>query len=143
MPEGLRRQKHMPPSSFSSVEKTVVLLDANALMMPFQFSIDLEGELTRLLGVYDLVIPSSVLNEIKGLAQTDRRAKAALDLASRYPVLEVEGRGDDAIVAAAQTREAVVVTNDRGLRRRLRKAGVPVVYMRGKAKLEAEGLPIR
>lgn len=133
----------MPPWPSNCVEKIVVLLDANALMMPFQFSIDLEGELTRLLGVYDLIIPSSVLEEIKGLSGTDRRARAALDLASRYSVIEVEGRGDDAIIAAAQPAKAAVVTNDRGLRRRLKEAGLPVIYMRGKARLEAEGLPIR
>ncbi len=84
-----------------------------------------------------------MLLELKSLARRDAKARAALELATRYRVVEVDGRGDVAILGAASERHAVVVTNDRGLRRQLRKTGLPVIYMRGKAKLEAEGLPLR
>lgn len=119
-----------------------VLLDANALMMPFQFSVDLEDELRRLLGNPDVRVPSSALRELERLAQTQSQARAALRLAARYPVIEVEGRGDEAILAAARERGAVVVTNDRELRKRLRSADVPVIYLREKSRLAGEGLPL-
>ena len=38
-----------------------VVLDANALMLPFQFSINLDVELGRLLGECDVYVPSSVV----------------------------------------------------------------------------------
>lgn len=132
----------MAPPSPPLVARVPVLLDANALMMPFQFSLDLEGELRRLLGDPEIRVPSSVLAELERLGRTRGEARAALRLASRYPVIEVEGRGDEALLEAAQEHDAVVVTNDRGLRRRLRSANVPVIYLREKSRLAGEGLPL-
>lgn len=121
----------------------LVLLDANALLMPFQFSVDLEGELERLLGAAEVRVPDAVLREVEGLAATDPQARAALQLAARYPTLPVEGRGDEALLQAARTHGAAVLTNDADLRRRLRAEGLPVIYLRGKHRLAAEGLPLR
>ncbi len=120
-----------------------MLLDANALMMPFQFSIDLEGELSQLLGEYELMVPSSVLSELQRLARTDGKARAALEMAARYATVQVTGTGDEAILRTAKERDAAVLTNDRRLRERLREAGRPVIFLRGRSKLEAEGIPLR
>ncbi len=138
-----RRQSHMAVDPSQIVDTVLVLLDANALLMPFQFSIELEEELTRLLGAYEIAVPSSVVAELESLVWSDRRAKAALDLASRYPVMETEGSGDAAILAVAKRTQAAVLTNDRVLRKQLREAGLPVIYLRGKTKLEAEGITFR
>ncbi|MDX1534422.1 MAG: twitching motility protein PilT [Thermoplasmata archaeon] len=119
----------------------VVLLDANALMMPFQFPIDLEGELVRLFGQVTAKVPSSVLRELERLAPANATAKAALRFAARFPVLEVEGEGDDALLALARTEGAAVLTNDKALRRRVREAGLPVVFLRERSRLEAVGRP--
>lgn len=119
----------------------LILLDTNALLMPFQFSLDLEGELRRLLGDYRAAVPSSVLHELLRLAKTNSRARAALKFAARFRVIEVEGAGDEAILSLARAEGAAVLTNDRDLRRRLREAGLPVIYLRERARLEAVGLP--
>lgn len=119
----------------------LVLLDANALMMPFQFTLDLEDELVRLLGAYRAAVPSSVIRELEGLEPSNSTAKAALRLASRFPVMEVEGEGDDAVLALARAERAAVLTNDRELRRRLREADLPVIYLRERSRLDAVGLP--
>ena len=119
----------------------MVLLDANALMMPFQFPIDLEGELVRLFGQVTAKVPSSVLRELERLAPANATAKAARRFAARFPVLEVEGEGDDALLALARTEGAAVLTNDKALRRRVREAGLPVVFLRERSRLEAVGRP--
>ncbi|MBA3043927.1 twitching motility protein PilT, partial [archaeon] len=41
----------------------IVILDSNALLMVFQFRINIESELSRLLGKYEIVIPTTVKNE--------------------------------------------------------------------------------
>lgn len=120
----------------------LVLLDANALMMPFQFSLDLEEELVRLLGTPEIRVPTSVLRELDRLSGGSSEARAARSLADRFPALPVEGKGDDALLAAAKAHEAVVVTNDRRLRARLREWGLPVIYLRERSRLEGEGLPL-
>jgi len=110
-----------------------VVLDANALLMPFQFRINIDIELKRLLGEVPVFVPSSVLGELAGLA--DKNAKAALSLARRYSIVETELRGDDAVLSVAEQRSAAVLTNDRELIRRLRERRIPVVRLRGERYL--------
>jgi rRNA-processing protein FCF1 len=112
---------------------TPVILDTNALLTQFEFKIDLEDELTNLLGTYEILIPSSVLNELKNLK--DRDARSALDFALRYKVIETEKKGDESIFALAKELNAVVVTNDRVLRKRLKDNGLKVIYLRQKSYL--------
>ena len=113
---------------------TLVYLDTNALLMPFQFGIRLEDELDRLLGAYQICIPEPVQQELDNLR--GQFAKAARELAGRYPVHEAPGRGDDGIIEIAIQNNAVVVTNDSGLRARLKEKGMKVLFMRELSKLE-------
>lgn len=115
--------------------RTRVVLDANALMLPFQFRVNLDAELTRLLGTYDAFVPSSVLGELRRLAARDRAAKAALALAAKYRTHETEERGDRAIVAVATHLGAHVVTSDRGLLAALRELRIPRITLRSKTHL--------
>jgi len=112
---------------------TPVILDTNALLMQFEFKIDLEDELSRLLGAYEILIPSSVLNELKNLK--DKNARSALEFALKYRVIETEKKGDESILAMAKELNAVVVTNDRELRKRLKDNGLRVIYLRQKSYL--------
>ena len=124
----------MPPRS----RATPVVLDANALMMPFQFSINIDLELERLLGAFEMVVPSSVIVELERLAtrQNASEAKGALRLAAKYRTHAIEGTRDDAVLAAAVELGAVLLTNDAGLRRRARAAGLRTICLRGRSHLE-------
>ena len=104
-------------------------MDANALMMPFQFPINLDLELGRLLGRFELVVPSTVIAELERVAAERRspEARAALRLAARYRMHGIEGAGDDAVLAAAIQLGAVLLTNDAGLR---------TICLRGRNHLE-------
>src|SRR5439155_20179261 len=55
----------------------LALLDANALLMPFQFQVHLDAELRRVLGDVDVAVPTPVLGELALLADHDRDARAA------------------------------------------------------------------
>jgi len=118
----------------------VVLLDANALLMPFQFRVHLDAELRRLLGDVDIAVPTPVLEELRTLAERDRKALAGLRLAGKYRHLEGHGSADDALLDLATRLRAVVVTNDQPLLDRLRAEGIPRVYLRSRNHLIAEGL---
>jgi len=110
-----------------------VILDTNALLMPFQFKVNLDRELKRLFGEIPVFVPSSVLGELANLP--DKNSKAALALARKYKIVETELRGDDAVLDLAIRREGAVVTNDKGLIARLREEGLPVVRLRSKRYL--------
>ena len=126
------------------LEEKTVILDSSALLMPFEFSVDLEQELTRLLGKYHIVVPAPIVRELRVLSQRGdgrkkRIAVASLKLVERYSLVEVnEEHGDDAVVRLAKELNGVVVTNDRELRGRLQAISIPVVFLRGKQILFLE-----
>jgi len=110
--------------------------------MLFEFSIDLEKELDRLLGAYHIIIPRAVADELRVLSQNGRgkqkrNATTALTLIQKYKICDV-GTGstaDDVIVSAADGLSATVVTNDIELKKRLKKKNNCVVFLRGKSHL--------
>jgi len=126
-----------------SIHKTVIL-DSSAVIMCFEFSIDLEKELTRLLGSYHIVVPSSIVGELeflskKGAGNKKIKAKASLKLVENYETVVVdEKNADDSLIILAKMMNGVVVTNDKELRKRLRDASVSVVFLRAKKKLMME-----
>jgi hypothetical protein len=77
------------------------------------------------------------MRELSSLSS--HRAKGAIKLAERFDLYENEGEGDDAILKMAREMNGAVVTNDKELKRKLRKEKLPVIYLRGKNKLEMEG----
>jgi rRNA-processing protein FCF1 len=118
----------------------LVLLDANALLMPFQFQVHLETELRRVLGDVEIAVPSPVLSELRLLADDDRDARAAARLAKKYRTIEGHGSADDALLDLALAHRAVVVTNDQPLLERLKSAGIGRVFLRSRNHLVAEGV---
>ncbi|UCH89144.1 MAG: twitching motility protein PilT [Thermoplasmata archaeon] len=120
------------------IRNNKVILDTNALLMPFQFKLNLDSELTRLLGQYEIIIPSSVIAELENLyreKQKPRWIKSALSLAKKYQIEHVNGSGDDAICKAAQESNAIVVTNDKALKKRLKSRGVRTIWLKSKTHL--------
>jgi rRNA-processing protein FCF1 len=122
-----------------------VLLDTNALFLPFRERIPLEPELERLAPGRRAVVPRTVLEELVRLAR-ERRPGAALArrMAERFPTVAAPGRGDAAVLALARRTGAWVVTSDRQLAARLILAGVTVLRPRGRARLSVDrGRPAR
>ena len=107
-----------------------VVLDTNALMLPFQVRLNLDSEIQRILGDAEIYVPSCVLGELKRLARRRWEAKAALRLAEKYRVVDVERLGDSGVMEAAEKLGAYVLTNDEAFISLLRERGIPVIYLR-------------
>lgn len=128
---------------------TKIILDANFLFIPSQFHLDIFGELNRVLGQQvEPLILSPTLKELQKLAKSrsvkkSKQASLGLELAKKCRLVEIERRSgeanDDVILRAATEMKCPVATNDRELRRRLREAGMPVVFLRQKSKLAVDG----
>jgi len=118
--------------------RQLVVLDANALMMPFQFGLNIDLELGRLVPGCEIVVPSSVVDELRAVLEktSDPHARSALSLAPKYRCIGVEGTSDEAVLDCAISLKAVLVTNDRGLRALAQAAGLTVIGLRGKNHLE-------
>ena len=59
----------------------IIILDTNALFVPFKFKLNLDSELKRLFGDYQIIIPSCVLNELKRLSTREKFGAIAYELA--------------------------------------------------------------
>ncbi len=105
-----------------------VILDTNALLMPFERRLNIDLELQRLLGTVRAVIPEPLLGELR--RSSNKHASAALALAAKYETAPTDARGDDAVLELAIRLQAPVVTNDKRLRSRLRQEGIPLIYLR-------------
>lgn len=120
----------------SSADLPIVLLDTNALLMPFQMGLDVEGEVLRVMGRCRMVVPRVVVAELRTMGSSLRDGAAALKFAERFEVMETVGLGDDAVVDLAIRTGGTVVTGDRGLIKRLHNAGLRVLRPRQKKQLE-------
>ncbi|HXZ23386.1 MAG TPA: twitching motility protein PilT [Methanomassiliicoccales archaeon] len=114
-----------------------VVLDTNALLMPFEFSLNLDLELKRILGQCEVYVPGPVIGELK--RSTSKYAKMALELSRKYRRYETSIQGDAGIMDAAESLQAFVVTNDALLRAKLRRLGLKVIFLRSNNHLELDG----
>ena len=118
---------------------TQVVFDTNALLLPFTVGTNLESELERLLGAVEWVVPSSILGELKMLANGEgtlaRNAKSALRLAQRARLESTALPGDDGLLEVARRLKGVIVTNDRLVQQEAKISGLKVVVAREQGKL--------
>jgi uncharacterized protein len=121
-----------------------ILLDANALMMPVQFRIDILDELRSLLGSFEPVVLSGVIRELSGLSKAKGRDRAAarhgLVLGERCTIVESGDQNSESVDAQmieyAARNACMVVTNDRHVRDALLARGIGVISLRNQKKLE-------
>lgn len=106
-----------------------VVLDTNALLLPFERSINIDAQLRALLGECQVFVPGPIVGELK--RSSNKHAPAALRLLSRYTIEDTEASGDDAVVELAERLRAYVVTNDRALIAKLRRKRIRVIMLRG------------
>lgn len=111
----------------------VVVLDTNALLLPFERSVNLDAQLRSLLGSCEILVPGPLIGELK--RSPSKHAKAAISLAFHYTVVDTEATGDEAVIELATKHDAYVVTNDRVLIARLRERRIKVILLRGGSHL--------
>ena len=117
-----------------------VVLDTNFLLVPYQFGIDVFVEIERVLQVpHEFIIPSGVIGEVERLGKGKGKEGAAARFATKLlgknkcTVVPSEGNVDNWIFEYALKEEAVVATNDRLLRNRLKKRRVKVISLRSRS----------
>ena len=128
------------------MESKEVVIDTNFFMVPFQFIVDIIDELEKVLPSYKLTTPIFVINELKGLKRNNKgkirlNADLALKLANSSNIeikdisLENNETVDDALLRVSE----VLATNDIELKKRARKKGITVAYLRQKKYIAIDG----
>lgn len=126
-----------------------LILDTNFLFIPSKFRIDVFEELANLVNQrFEPILLSTTLQELqtkaeKGSPSMRKQASLALSLAEKCRQIRVERKrgetSDDVILRIAVEWNSPVATNDRELRKKLRARNIPVIFLRGKRRLELEG----
>lgn len=117
-------------------------------MMMIQLDVDIVTQLKLLLpSYYDLIVPSPVISELKKLTKNSKgkdklAAKIALKIAEQPPFKTVKiSQNDhvDNILLNYCNKNDLLCTNDKILRKRAKKRGISVVYLRQHKFLEVDG----
>lgn len=128
----------------------IVVLDTNILTVPAQFGVDIFAETERVLERnIEFVVLESVVRELErnleAAVRTEKfKFRIALDFVERCTLVGSDELSrtrpvDDQVLDHAYSVNGVVATNDGELRERARERGVPVLFLRGKKRLELQG----
>ncbi len=122
-----------------------IILDTNFLMIPYKYHIDIFSEIERLVPeTHKIATLSSVVKELDSIVNrsggSERiAARIALKLIEKKGVgiIECKGKVDSSIINfALNNKYAVVCTNDKELKEKLKESGISIIFMRGKSRLE-------
>jgi len=114
----------------------LVIVDTNALMLPFSRGLNINYELRRLVGEHEIVIQEPILGELKKLAKSDRSAKAALRFASKSRVVKTNNLGDMSVLELAEALGGVILSNDKEIITHARASHIKVIRLREGCHLE-------
>ena len=129
----------------------IVVLDTSILTVPAQFNVDIFAESERVVERrIDFIVLKSVIKELERKLEVAVRTekfkfRVALDLVERCTVIGLDEQTsakpvDDQLLDYALSVNGVVATNDKELRERSLEQGVPVLFLRGKKRLELHGI---
>ena len=113
-----------------------VVADTNALIAPFKQRFNIDTELSRILGDYQILVPKPIIGELEKLASVNMNAKGALKLALTKEIRPTRKAGDAAVLELALKVEGIVMTNDAELIAKARKKKLRVIRMREGCRLE-------
>ena len=126
------------------MEKRIVLIDTNFLMIPYQFKIEIFSEIRHLLDMeYKLAVSSATVRELEYISKgrtkgaiAARVAKKIIDAReSKIEVIKTILGADQFIEEFANAKKGIVCTNDMRLRQKIRKSGIKIIALKSKSKI--------
>lgn len=125
-----------------------IILDTNFLLVPIRFRVDIFEETERVLNqLIKFAVTPSILKEIEYL-KTKANPSFLRELVFVEKIIEkctvlnepiIDGENtDDSIIRIASSQGYYVGTSDKELRRKLREAGVRIVFLRQRRYLDVE-----
>ena len=122
----------------------IVIIDTNFLLVPYQFGIDIFRQVDELIPNVHMVIASSIVDELENLSKkkskTGNAAKLAMKLLAmqKIEIVGTELPADKWIFTYAKMHRAIVCTNDRRLRQKIKRMRLKCIVLRGKDRIGLE-----
>ena len=126
---------------------TKIICDTNFLLVPLRFGVDVFTEADEALNdLTEFCVSRRVLDEInllrkKAKPSLEKELLFALKMAEQCELIEdkSETQVDDSLIHLAKRHNMVIGTTDSELRKKARKEGVKVIYLRQKRYLLLDG----
>ena len=121
-----------------------VALDTNMLTAISQFRVDVLDGIEEVLGKSSLIVPMQVVSELEVMVEKGgklgKAAKLALDIISEKGIekVKVDAENADSALLKLSGQGFKIATNDRELRKAVKKSSGHVLYLRQKKKLELD-----
>lgn len=124
-----------------------ILIDTNTLIYVAKDKIDLFTIIKDQFPHAEVIIPKEVIEEIKKIKENAEKLKERsaasliLQIINKKHIKKIsmgEGDVDDLLIKEASEREAAVITSDKNLKQKLKKANVKTIYLKQKKILEAD-----
>ncbi|MEM4663201.1 MAG: PIN domain-containing protein [Candidatus Diapherotrites archaeon] len=120
-----------------------VALDTNILLYSVEKRFDILNELRTNFGVSEIVVPQSVVNEIRKILKKSGNGKLARKAALAEKIIEIGGvkivklsKNADNDLKKLSKRGFAIATHDRELKKLIKNYGGKVIYLGSKKNLE-------
>ena len=121
-----------------------VIIDTNFLLIPHSYKIDIFNELDYLIEIHHkYVVSTKTIKELEKIAENKGKTGAGAGLAlkiieARKDKIEIIHSGmpvDEWIEKYAKETGAIVCTNDKALKNKLKESDIKVISLKGRKKL--------
>ncbi len=126
-----------------------IILDTNFLLIPYKFKVDVFSEINRICNFkYDVYITNKTIDELKNIIEKQKgknreAANFALKIIKQKSLKRIgktqDTRNVDNIILDLDKKGIIIATQDRILKRELRRNKIPIIILRQKKYLELIG----
>ena len=120
-----------------------IAIDANILLAIANDKIDVFGQIRDEFGSKaELVVPRQVMDELKLLSKQNKKNENAVEIAiqqikaNNAHILEVNAKNADEALIALAREGAAIATNDKGLKKEVKKLNAGIIFTRKRRFLE-------
>ncbi|MGQ4833501.1 MAG: PIN domain-containing protein [Candidatus Asgardarchaeia archaeon] len=141
----------MQHTELSKIRKKIcIVLDSNFLFVPLSLKIDLIDSLyTIVKRPFEIIILSDSIRELKTKLEKikspikKKEILLAIEYAKNFKIVDYDVKEnlsvDDKIIEFASKNNCIVATNDKEMRKKLKKLGIPMIGVRAKKYLSVYG----
>lgn len=124
--------------------KKIVVIDTNFLFIPYVYRIDIFSELNYLIEAgQKIIMPSSVINELNKISEQKGKNGLAAKLALKIidnrkksiEIISTDLLPDEWIVKFCKNNSAIVCTNDKVLKNKIKRLGAGVITLKSRSKI--------
>ena len=139
-----------PMESSRTKKKICVVFDSNFLFVPIMLRVDIIESIYSIINApFEIIVLRDCISELETKLQKIKSLSKkkeiilALEYAKNFKIVDYDVKGnlsvDDKIIEFALKNKCIVATNDREMRKKLKKLGIPMIGVRAKKYLSLYG----